>query len=124
MKNPLEKQVGGDHYKEHLNPIEFYMGCSPDFALFNASKYVLRHREKNGIQDLEKAIHYVEFLEWFYPGVVWHHYYKSFLDFLAEKGIGQDITVIDFHTSLFAGRLEDAKIHIQTLIHSYENIQE
>lgn len=56
------RQVGGTHYKtggeEHwdrqfrLNGAGYFIGC--------ITKYVERYRDKNGIQDLEKAIHYIE----------------------------------------------------------------
>jgi hypothetical protein len=57
-----ERQVGGSHYKvagrvEHWDLVERYglgylEGC--------ATKYIARHREKGGRQDLEKSLHYIE----------------------------------------------------------------
>ena len=55
------KQVAGDHYKTpgiqhwdmiHNNDIGYLAG--------NATKYLTRFRRKSGLQDLEKALHYVE----------------------------------------------------------------
>lgn len=56
------KQVGGTHYAEGgevqhwdfiaMNNLSYLVGC--------ATKYITRHRKKNGRQDLEKALHYVE----------------------------------------------------------------
>lgn len=61
MSNANAIQVGGSHYKfggvEHWDVIEKYRvgyleGC--------ASKYVLRWRRKNGLQDLCKAAHFLQ----------------------------------------------------------------
>lgn len=66
-----QRQVGGDHYKngalEHWDLIErhgigYLEGC--------ATKYIARWRKKNGLQDLEKADHYVQkLLELYDEGV-------------------------------------------------------
>lgn len=63
VKNMEEKQIGGSHYDkgvyEPLNIIDHY---ALDFYEGNALKYLLRWRKKNGVQDLEKAKHYIELL--------------------------------------------------------------
>lgn len=62
-KTALEMQIGGSHYKSkaiqpveyiHANNIGYFEGC--------VIKYVTRWKNKNGIQDLEKAKHYLELL--------------------------------------------------------------
>jgi hypothetical protein len=56
----LKKQVGGDHYKRlKLQPWEIIDACGLDFYLGNAIKYILRNKN-NRIEDLQKAIHYLE----------------------------------------------------------------
>ena len=57
----LEKQVGGKHYKS-LNYQVVEVAADANLNFFQASilKYVSRYKEKNGLQDLEKAIHYAE----------------------------------------------------------------
>ena len=59
----LDSQVGGSHYKDmaiqpaeflHANKIPYLEGC--------AIKYLCRWRNKNGLQDLEKAKHFIELL--------------------------------------------------------------
>lgn len=58
-----EKQIGGNHYKKYvIQPTEFIYKNNVPFIEGNIIKYTLRHREKNGRQDLEKAIHYLELL--------------------------------------------------------------
>ena len=60
---PLEKQVGGSHYKGFvIQPVEFIYKNNIPFVEGNIIKYVCRHREKNGIQDLQKARHYLDML--------------------------------------------------------------
>lgn len=59
--NVLEKQVGGKHYK-NLNYQVVEVAADANLNFFQASilKYVSRYKEKNGLQDLEKAVHYAE----------------------------------------------------------------
>lgn len=61
--NPLEVQVGGNHYKDlKIQPIEFIHANNIPFCEANAIKYLCRWRNKNGRQDLEKAKHYIDLL--------------------------------------------------------------
>lgn len=61
--NPLDTQVGGNHYKDYkIQPIVFIHANNIPFCEANAIKYLLRHRAKNGPQDLEKAKHYIDLL--------------------------------------------------------------
>ena len=61
--NALEKQEGGQHYKGYaIQPIEFIHANNVPYCEANVIKYVMRHREKNGVEDLRKAIHYIELL--------------------------------------------------------------
>lgn len=68
--NAWDKQVGGDHYKQYaIQPAQFALANGLDYAQSNAIKYIVRHKDKNGVQDLDKAIHYVELLK--------AHHYKG-----------------------------------------------
>jgi len=59
----LNKQVGGSHYKVGaIQPIEYIEENNLGYHEGNVVKYITRWRDKNGIQDLEKAIHYIELL--------------------------------------------------------------
>ena len=64
-----DSQIGGDHYRiMAIQPTEFIQRNGLNFCEGNAIKYVCRHREKNGREDIEKAIHYLELLlEFEYP---------------------------------------------------------
>jgi len=58
-----KKQVGGSHYKKYqIQPIEFIVKNNIGFVEGNIIKYILRFKEKGGVQDLEKAKHYIELL--------------------------------------------------------------
>ena len=58
-----KKQVGGSHYKKYkIQPVEFIIKNNIGFVEGNIIKYVLRFKEKGGVQDLEKAKHYIELL--------------------------------------------------------------
>jgi Protein of unknwon function (DUF3310) len=59
----LDKQEGGSHYLQFkIQPIDFIQHNSLNFCQGNIIKYVTRYKEKNGIEDLKKAIHYLEIL--------------------------------------------------------------
>lgn len=59
----LDRQVGANHYKEMgIQPWEIALKNKLDPWEHSSVKYILRHRRKNRIQDLEKAIHCIEFM--------------------------------------------------------------
>lgn len=59
----LSKQHGGNHYKTKcIQPWEYIEANSLDFFEGNVIKYTTRYKEKNGVEDLKKAQHYIEYL--------------------------------------------------------------
>jgi hypothetical protein len=59
----FKKQVGGSHYKNYkIQPVEFIIKNNIGFVEGNIIKYILRFKEKGGVQDLNKAKHYIELL--------------------------------------------------------------
>ncbi len=57
----FKKQVGGIHYKEHkIQPFEFIQANNLDYLQGVVIKYIVRYKDKNGIEDLDKIIHYCE----------------------------------------------------------------
>lgn len=63
----LEKQIGGGHYKDlAVQPMEYSMLNNLDACQHTAIKYITRFREKDGLKDLDKAIHCIELLKDFY----------------------------------------------------------
>lgn len=61
-----DRQVGGDHYIKHsVQPWDLYtdwLGREGFIGFLRGTvlKYVIRYRDKGGIQDLEKAAHYLQ----------------------------------------------------------------
>lgn len=56
------KQVGGDHYLKAIQPWDIIRAWDLNYWEGNLIKYVLRHRYKNKLEDIEKAIHYLEYM--------------------------------------------------------------
>ena len=62
--NALHKQVSGTHYMYmEIQPAEFINKNKLLFAEGNAIKYICRHSRKGGIEDIDKAIHYLEMIK-------------------------------------------------------------
>lgn len=60
----LQRQVGGDHYKgDVIQHVEYCQKNKITWCEAAAIKYIIRHRKKNGVQDINKAIHYLELLK-------------------------------------------------------------
>ena len=58
------EQVGGNHYsKLAIDPYEYSMVNSLNPLQMNAIKYITRYPFKNGIEDINKAIHTLERLK-------------------------------------------------------------
>ena len=58
-----DKQIGGDHYlKMKIQPSEFANKNHLPFAEGNAIKYICRHKDKGGKEDLKKAKHYIDMI--------------------------------------------------------------
>lgn len=61
MSSALEHQEGGNHYKKWpIQPIQFSMENHYDPCAHDILKYVVRHKDKDGLLDLQKSIHYVD----------------------------------------------------------------
>jgi len=66
MTEANKRQVGGDHYMNMgVQPWKAMESWMTDeqiigFMMGNVIKYVARWQEKNGIEDLRKASHYLE----------------------------------------------------------------
>jgi len=60
----MSKQIGGNHYQKYeIEPIEFITRNNIPFIEGNVIKYLVRWRDKGGIQDIDKCIHYLEMLK-------------------------------------------------------------
>lgn len=55
-----DNQVGGDHYKGKVQHWDFCYEHEYDIFQVYITKYVHRHKNKNGLEDLYKAKHCLE----------------------------------------------------------------
>jgi lipopolysaccharide biosynthesis regulator YciM len=55
-----DRQVAGEHYKGTIQHWDFVVAQNLDYFQAQITKYVSRHKKKNGLQDLEKAKHFLE----------------------------------------------------------------
>ena len=63
QKSATDTQIGGDHYtKLAIQPMRYSMENGLDALQHTVIKYVTRFRDKNGIEDLEKAKHCIDML--------------------------------------------------------------
>jgi hypothetical protein len=65
-KPALDKQIGGIHYLNagsNMQPWSIITAWGLGYYRGNVLKYLLRAPQKNGIEDIEKAIHYLEYIK-------------------------------------------------------------
>ena len=61
LTNANAVQVGGAHYKDKtLQPWDAIIAWDMGFLDGNALKYLVRFRDKGGVEDLKKARHYID----------------------------------------------------------------
>jgi hypothetical protein len=61
MAKANERQVGGDHYHRHvLEHWDIVALFNLDYYQGQITKYIMRWKDKAGIQDLEKARHFID----------------------------------------------------------------
>lgn len=60
MSKDENKQVGGTHYQKSIQPFDYIRANNMGFFEGNVIKYITRYKKKNGLEDLEKAMHYLE----------------------------------------------------------------
>jgi hypothetical protein len=55
------RQVGGSHYKKLvIEPWDYVAANGLGFFEGNAITYLTRHKSKGGVDDLRKAVHFIE----------------------------------------------------------------
>lgn len=54
-------QVGGTHYEQNaIQPWDFIISNNLSYLVGNIIKYLCRYKNKNGVEDLRKARHYLD----------------------------------------------------------------
>jgi hypothetical protein len=59
-QNANATQVGGTHYRTTWQHWDFVIKLKLGYFEGQITKYVTRHAKKNGLQDVEKALHYAK----------------------------------------------------------------
>ena len=108
MSNPYDKQVCCNHYQSmKIQPAEFINKNKLPFAEGNAIKYICRHINKGGEQDLEKAKHYIDMIiERDYGDDAEQSKTFSGLSISGDEGLPQDKT----EEELFTLNSDDIKL--------------
>lgn len=117
-------QIGGKHYKSEYQHWDFVQDMGLGYLIGCATKYVARHRKKNGKQDLEKAVHYINKHTETNRGETHKNTTKrkTINCFVADNNIGQrEAWVVEY---LCKGRNNDALMVMQDLIEEYEEDEE
>lgn len=61
--NILDVQYGGGHYlSKKIQPVEYAHANELSFFQGNVVKYVTRYKDKKGVEDVKKAIHYLQMI--------------------------------------------------------------
>ncbi len=65
----LKEQVGGSHYRKFkIQPIEYIQANGLSFLAGNVCKYITRYKDKGGLEDIKKVIHYCQLIAEFEYG--------------------------------------------------------
>lgn len=63
QERATSRQEGGSHYRNYqIQPIEYITANGIGFLAGNVIKYATRYKDKNGPEDIRKAIHYLELI--------------------------------------------------------------
>lgn len=62
MGKATDIQIGGEHYKLPIQPVEYIWKNNMNFFQGNVLKYISRYKSKGGKEDLLKARHYIDML--------------------------------------------------------------
>jgi len=66
-------QEGGDHYQAEYQHWDFVLEAEIGYLAGNATKYISRWRKKNGVQDLLKALSYIDKMIATRKSSEWHY---------------------------------------------------
>lgn len=59
----VNHQIGGDHYaKRKIQPIDYITANGLDFSEGSIVKYITRHKDKGGAEDIRKIKQYCDFI--------------------------------------------------------------
>lgn len=118
-----ETQVGGNHYKTEYEHWDLVIATGMSYLPAQATRYIVRWRKKDGLKDLQKALHYIDKLrEAFLVGTVKpfcaDRSFSEIVKFsLANKlSEREHIAVVDLATWRSDGDLANARHMVELLI--------
>lgn len=118
----LTTQIGGNHYKNKaIQPTHFCMVNGWDAASFAILKYVHRHPEKNGAEDLRKALHMVELRQHFISRTCAHRlgftvFLGRIVAFLGANPLPDDDPRISMETYISMNKIVGEEANALTLL--------
>lgn len=120
-----DKQVGGTHYKhQSYQHWDFAVDMAGNDAYLKgcASKYVIRYKDKNGLEDLRKALHYIDKIEEVRcPVTICDYNYRTITQKLLSNFVSQlEPTVGKIVTAIYYNDLDVAREGIRELISDYK----
>jgi hypothetical protein len=63
QQRAVAQQIGGSHYKDMpIQPVEYIHANGIGFCEGAVIKYISRWKNKNGVEDLKKARHFIDLL--------------------------------------------------------------
>ena len=61
--SPYSAQVAGSHYKDlAIQPVEYIIANNLSYLQGSVIKYTTRYKSKGGVEDLKKAIHFLQMM--------------------------------------------------------------
>lgn len=101
MQDPNEIQIGGDHYKgAKFQPWDWAL-YQLGYYETSTIGYIVRFRKKGGIQDLEKALHYLDKM-----------LAAALGDEYSNRCQADNLTVLDFNKQNNCDRWQSLAIHL------------
>lgn len=123
--NVLDVQIGGQHYKNNAyQPVCFAVDMNFNFIQGNIVKYVTRYENKNGRQDLEKALHYACLGKQLRPKNFVPYGFKSLYDrYIRQNNLGEVEQNVVYHAIYQSWDSVVASIS-QIIVEKYEQSSE
>lgn len=109
-----EIQIGGTHYKREYQHWDWVCDIELHYLLGCSTKYISRWKEKNGLQDLRKSLHYIAKFE--ERGLVTNNYTQAQcvkIDLFADQHEPMEADIIRM---ICHGKLSDASLAIDKMI--------
>jgi hypothetical protein len=115
-------QIGGDHYKGDHQHWDFTWEHGYNQFEYCMSKYVVRYPKKNGLQDLQKALHHAEKYWEVTDGHPKDYMYERDLREVIEFAQANDCNTMQelALALLHGGQIKDLIIQIKLMIDLYE----